>query len=95
MKPQRFEVVVSGLASGEAGSLELELSRAAVRTTRRDGGTSVVIGSRRNAVFSVDDVLEVLAEWVERRPARLATTSIEVRPTRLPRPLPHHLLAAR
>ena len=55
-----------------------------------------MVASRRNAVFSVDDVLEVLAEWIEKRPARFATITVEVRrASRLPLPAQRRLLATR
>jgi len=96
MKPEQFEVVVSELAPDEADSLERDFSRAALRAGRRGGGTSIVVASRRNAVFSVDDVLEVLAEWIEKRPARFATITVEVRrASRLPLPAQRRLLATR
>src|SRR6478735_4237131 len=80
MGGDRFELILSALEPEDADSLERQLRRAAIRMSRRrcaDG--SVTVASRRNGVFSADDVLEVVAEWIEQRPDRMARASIVVR----------------
>ena len=78
MKRHAFEVVVSGLPPGEAESLRLEFARAAIRVARRGNGGAIVIESRSNAVFSSDDVLDVLASWIEKKPERFVASSFSV-----------------
>lgn len=80
MQVDEFEVVISAIRPEDSYSLEEELERAAVRVrARRCLREPVVIDSRQNGVFSAEDVLEVVAEWISRRPGRAASTSIAVR----------------
>jgi phosphomannomutase len=79
VRHEAFEVAISGLSSGEVESLRRDLARAAIRIKRRGDGDRLVVESRRNAVFSADDVLDVLANWIEKKPERLAAASVSVR----------------
>jgi hypothetical protein len=79
MKSAAFEVVVSALRPGDADSLEEQLRRAAIRVCRRRcPPESVAIDSRQNGVFTAADVLEVVGEWLEQQPDRMARASIVV-----------------
>jgi hypothetical protein len=78
VKLKRFAVVISQLPPGEVESLRLDLTRAAISASRRGDGRTITIESRSNTVFSVEDVLDVIASWIEKRPERLGTASITV-----------------
>jgi hypothetical protein len=79
MKSAAFEVVVSALRPGDADSLEEQLRRAAIRVCRRRSPPEyVAIDSRQNVVFTAADVLEVVGEWLEQQPDRMARASIVV-----------------
>jgi hypothetical protein len=65
-----FEASVSGLGRADVASLTAQLRRAAILAdTRQDRGT-VTVRSRRNSIFSAEDVLEVFEEWLGQDPAR-------------------------
>jgi hypothetical protein len=79
MKADRFEVVVSTSRADDADSLEEQLRRAAIRVDRGGGvGALITVDSRHNGVYTAEDVLEVVAEWLEQRPDRIGRTSIAV-----------------
>ena len=73
--------MVSRLSPGEVESLRLDLTRAAIAVSRFGDGHTIMVDSRSNAVFSAEEVLDVLAGWIEKRPVRRATATINVQRT--------------
>jgi hypothetical protein len=98
MKTGGYSVKVDGSAPHVAASLVAELRRAAIDADVRGAGRSVAIEARKNRMFSLDDVLEVVAEWLERNPADREVAHFTVtgpdRETSLSREIPARVAAA-
>lgn len=79
MPSQVFVASVSGLRPSEVASLLAELRRAAIVPDLPKERGAVTVRSRHNAIFSADDVLEVIGEWLGQDAARsqLATVTLE------------------